>query len=182
MPNRKRPLLVAAALVTTLAGCSGANDSATSTPPPASSSLSVTGPTETPSPTPTPTLTATPTTTLTTAPTTAPTPKPTPKPPKPKPVVPKAADGNNLKACADAVCEVYVRTGSRVPVKRSVAGFSTLVVSKVSSTGVDFGGSTANTSVSAGGQGPGNRFQLNNLMVTTVAIQGSTAILRLRPV
>jgi type IV secretory pathway VirB10-like protein len=177
MPNRKRALLVAAALVTTLAGCSGANDSATSTPPPASSSLSVTGPTETPSPTPTPTPTATPTT----APTPKPTPKP-PKPPKPKPVVPKAADGNNLKACADAVCEVYVRTGSRVPVKRSVAGFSTLVVSKVSSTGVDFGGSTANTSVSAGGQGPGNRFQLNNLMVTTVAIQGSTAILRLRPV
>jgi hypothetical protein len=164
MPNRKRALLVAAALVATLAGCSGANDSATSTPPPASSSLSVTNPTETPSPTPTPTLTATPTTA-----------------PTPKPVVPKAADGNNLKACADAVCEVYVRTGSRVPVKRSVAGFSTLVVSKVSSTGVDFGGSTANTSVSAGGQGPGNRFQLNNLVVTTVAIQGSTAILRLRP-
>ena len=62
-----------------------------------------------------------------------------------------------------------------------VAGFSTLVVSKVSATGVDFGGSTANTSVSAGDQEPGNRFQLNNLVVTTVAIQGSTAILRLRP-
>jgi hypothetical protein len=168
MPNRKRTLLVAAALVATLAACSGGNDSATRTPtpPPDSSGLSIADPTETPSPTSSPTPTSTP--------------SPTPKP-KPTPVVRKAADGNNLKACADAVCEVYVKTGSRVPVKRSVAGFSTLVVSKVSATGVDFGGSTANTSVSAGGQGPGNRFQLNNLMVTTVAIQGSTAILRLRP-
>lgn len=118
MPNRKCTLLVAAALVATLAACSGGNDSATRTPtpPPDSSGLSIADP-----------------------------------------------------------------TGSRVPVKRSVAGFSTLVVSKVSATGVDFGGSTANTSVSAGDQGPGNRFQLNNLVVTTVAIQGSTAILRLRP-
>ncbi|HEY0617103.1 MAG TPA: hypothetical protein VGD15_05935 [Kribbella sp.] len=118
MPNRKCTLLVAAALVATLAACSGGNDSATrtQTPPPDSSGLSIADP-----------------------------------------------------------------TGSRVPVKRSVAGFSTLVVSKVSATGVDFGGSTANASVSAGDQGPGNRFQLNNLVVTTVAIQGSTAILRLRP-
>jgi hypothetical protein len=172
MPNRKCTLLVAAALVATLAACSGGNDSATRTPtpPPDSSGLSIADPTETPSPTSSPTSSPTPTST----------PSPTPKP-KPTPVVRKAADGNNLKACADAVCEVYVKTGSRVPVKRSVAGFSTLVVSKVSATGVDFGGSTANTSVSAGDQGPGNRFQLNNLMVTTVAIQGSTAILRLRP-
>jgi hypothetical protein len=97
------------------------------------------------------------------------------------PVLPKAADGNNLKACSDARCEVYVRTGSKVPVSRRVAGFNTLVVSKVAPDGVDYGGSTPNTSVSAGGQRPGTTFQLNDLMVTTVAIQGRTAILRLRP-
>jgi hypothetical protein len=62
-----------------------------------------------------------------------------------------------------------------------VAGFNTLVVSKVAPDGVDYGGSTPNTSVSAGGQRAGTTFQLNDLMVTTVAIQGRTAILRLRP-
>jgi hypothetical protein len=95
--------------------------------------------------------------------------------------MPKAADGNNLKACSDARCEVYVRTGSKVPVSRRVAGFNTLVVSRVASDGIDFGGSTPNASVSAGGQRAGNTFQLNDLQITTIAIQGKTAIIRLRP-
>jgi hypothetical protein len=95
--------------------------------------------------------------------------------------MPKAADGNNLKACSDARCEVYVRTGSKVPVSRRVAGFNTLVVSRVASDGIDFGGSTPNASVSAGGQRAGNTFQLNDLKITTIAIQGKTAIIRLRP-
>jgi hypothetical protein len=106
---------------------------------------------------------------------------PTVTPTKTAPALPKAADGNNLKACSDARCEVYVRTGSKVPVSRGVAGFNTLVVSKVATDGVDFGGSTPNTSVSAGGQRAGSTSQLNDLQITTVAIQGETAILRLRP-
>jgi hypothetical protein len=106
---------------------------------------------------------------------------PTVTPTKTAPALPKAADGNNLKACSDARCEVYVRTGSKIPVSRSVAGFNTLVVSKVATDGVDFGGSTPNTSVSAGGQRAGSTSQLNDLQITTVAIQGETAILRLRP-
>jgi hypothetical protein len=103
-------------------------------------------------------------------------------PTKTAPVLPKAADGDNLKACSDASCEVYVRTGSKVPVSRRVAGFNTLVVSKVATDGVEFGGRTPNTSVSAGGQRAGSTSQLNDLKITTVAVQGKIAILRLRPV
>jgi hypothetical protein len=106
---------------------------------------------------------------------------PTVTPTKTAPVLPKAADGDNLKACSDARCEVYVRTGSKVPVSRRVAGFNTLVVSKVATDGVDYGGRTPNISVSAGGQRAGSTSQLNYLRITTVAIQGRIAILRLRP-
>jgi hypothetical protein len=170
---RTSTILTAAVLLTTLAACSGdpdpASNTAAGTP---TASAPTAGPTPTPSPTPTRTPTPTPTPTLT--------PKPTPTP-KPKPAGPRAADGHNYQSCRDAICEIYVKTGSRVPVKRSVAGFSTLVVSRVAPTGVDFGGSTANTSVSAGGQQPGFNFQLNNLKVTTVAINNKTAILRLHP-
>jgi hypothetical protein len=106
---------------------------------------------------------------------------PTVAPTRTAPVLPKAEDGNNLKACSDARCEVYVRTGSKVPVSRRVAGFTTLVVSKVATDGVDYGGRTPNISVSAGGQRAGSTSQLNGLKITTVALQGKVAILRLRP-
>jgi ABC-type phosphate transport system substrate-binding protein len=115
----------------------------------------------------------------TAAPNTAPTasaPSSTPPPP-----APKAADGNNLKACADATCEVYVKTGTRIPVKSSIFGSSTLIVSKVSAGGIDFGGKSACCSVSATQQQPGKTVRLNHLEITTVAITAPTAILRLKP-
>ncbi|TDO52404.1 hypothetical protein EV643_102243 [Kribbella sp. VKM Ac-2527] len=164
---RTSTILTAAVLLTTLTACSGDPDPASNTAVSTPTASTPTATTPTPSPTPTPTPTPI-------------TPKPTPTA-KPKPAGPRAADGYNYQSCRDAVCEIYVKTGSRVPVKRSVAGFSTLVVSRVAPTGVDFGGSTANTSVSAGGQQPGFDFRLNNLKVTTVAINNETAILHLRP-
>jgi hypothetical protein len=159
-----RTVLVAGVAAWLLAGCSSGDNSGAGTPPSTTAGTTVSAPSATPSSTP-----ATSTT-------------PTPAPPtRTAPALPKAADGDNLKACSDARCEVYVRTGSKVPVSSRVAGFNTLVVSKVATDGVDFGGSTPNTSVSAGGQRAGNTFQLNDLKVTTIAIQGKTAILRLRP-
>jgi len=163
-----RTVLVAGVAAWLLAGCSSGDDSGAGTPPSTTAGTTVSASSATPSSTPA----------TSTTPTTAP---PTVTPTKTAPVLPKAADGNNLKACSDARCEVYVRTGSKVPVSRRVAGFNTLVVSKVATDGVDFGGSTPNTSVSAGGQRAGTTFQLNDLKVTTVAIQGKIAILRLRP-
>ena len=157
-----RTVLLAGAAAWLLAGCSSGDDSGAGTPPSTSAATTMSAPSGSPSSAP---ATVTPTVT----------------PTKTAPALPKAADGNNLKACSDARCEVYVRTGSKIPVSRSVAGFNTLVVTKVATDGVDFGGSTPNTSVSAGGQRAGSTSQLNDLQITTVAIQGETAILRLRP-
>jgi hypothetical protein len=113
----------------------------------------------------------------------APNPAPTASTPSrtPRPPAHKAADGNNLKACADAICEVYVKTGTRVPVKSSVFGSSTLIVSKVSAGGIDFGGRSSCCSVSATQQQPGKTVRLNHLSITTVSIAAPTAILRLKP-
>jgi hypothetical protein len=159
-----RTVLVAGVAGWLLAGCSSGDDSGAGTPPSTTAATTVSAPSGSPS----------------SAPATSTTP-PTVTPTRTAPALPKAADGYNLKACSDARCEVYVRTGSKVPVSRRVAGFNTLVVSKVATDGVDFGGSTPNTSVSAGGQRAGSTSQLNDLQITTVAIQGETAILRLRP-
>jgi hypothetical protein len=167
-----RTVLAGVVAASLLAGCSSGDNSGAGTPPSTTAGTTVSAPSTTPSSTPA----------ISTTPTVAPpTVTPTVTQTRTAPVMPKAVDGNNLKACSDARCEVYVRTGSKVPVSRRVAGFNTLVVSRVASDGVDFGGSTLNASVSAGGQRAGNTFQLNDLKVTTVAIQGKTAIIRLRP-
>lgn len=163
-----RTVLVAGVAACLLAGCSSGDDSGTGTPPSVTAGTTVSAPSATPSSTPA---------TSTTPPPAPPTVTPT----RTAPVLPRAADGNNLQACSDARCEVYVQTGSKVPVSRRLAGFNTLVISKVATDGVDFGGSTPNTSVSAGGQRAGSTFQLNGLKISTVAIQGKIAILRLRP-
>jgi hypothetical protein len=108
-----------------------------------------------------------------------PTPKPTPKPPKP---VPTAADGTNYKACADARCEVAVRTGTRLPVKRSALGFTNvLVISRVSNGTVAYGARGGCCGISTNAQRPGGSYRMNNLKVLTVAVAGKTAILRLSP-
>ncbi|TWD75112.1 hypothetical protein FB561_6550 [Kribbella amoyensis] len=156
-------LLPGAALLLALVACSSTDPGST-----AQDAAPVGTPT-TASPTPAPTTTSQ-------SPAT-----PSPSKPSPtKPAEPRAADGFDYQACRDAVCEVYVKTGSKVPVKRSVAGFSTLVVSKVAATGVAFGGRTPNISVSASGQRAGSRSRLNGLDITTVAVNPPLAILRLR--
>ncbi len=170
-----RMVAVIAAALTLLTACGGNDDTGTpapSTPTAPSTPVSSEPVPSTPAPSePTPT---------TAQPTTA---KPsTAKPPAPtKPPAPKAADGNNLKACADAICEVYVKTGTRIPVKRSVLGFRTLTVSRVSGGSVDFGAKSGCCSLGAGGQRTGSVFRMNDLKVTTVAVTGPTAVLRLHP-
>jgi type V secretory pathway adhesin AidA len=162
MSTRTNTILAISTLLATLTACSGDDQAGAPSTQQSGSDTPASTPSQPPSPAPSPTPTPTPT-------------------PKPTPVVPKAADATNFKACSDARCEVLVKTGSRVPVKKSVLGFSTLVVSRVSAGSVDFGGSSSCCSVSAGGQQAGNTFRMNNLKVVTVAVTGKTAILRLSP-
>ena len=105
------------------------------------------------------------------------------------PTGPYAKDGFNYPACKDGACEIYVRTGTRVPMKTSVAGFGTLVVSKATSSGVDFAGASPDAAGSIGQQ-PGYRARIGKLDVVTVTVNQrhpagngveTLAILRLSP-
>ncbi|WP_432939519.1 hypothetical protein ACQPXM_29610 [Kribbella sp. CA-253562] len=105
------------------------------------------------------------------------------------PTGPHAKDGFNYPACKDARCEIYVRTGTKVPLKQSVAGFGTLLVSKATASGVDFTGKNPDTTGSVGQQ-PGYRARIGTLDVVTVTVNQrhpagngveTLAILRLSP-
>jgi hypothetical protein len=75
-----------------------------------------------------------------------------------------------------------VRAGTRLPVKRSTLGFtSTLKIDRVSGGTVSYSASGGCCSMSTAAQKPGNSYFFNNLKVTTVAVSGKTAILRLKP-
>jgi hypothetical protein len=179
--KRKLALLAVAALA--LAGCAGSQDNRTagsapsaSTTPPSPTATLTPGPEATPTPGPagTPTPGATPPAPVTPPGSGTPKPKPTP--------VPAAADGTNYKACSDARCEVAVRTGTRLPVKKNALGFTNvLVISRVSNGSVDYGAKGGCCSISTSAQKPGSTYTLNNLKVLTVAVAGKTAILRLSP-
>ncbi|MGC4939739.1 hypothetical protein [Kribbella sp. DT2] len=107
----------------------------------------------------------------------------------PLPTGPYAKDGFNYPACKDGACEIYVRTGTRVPMKTSVAGFGTLLVSKATASGVDFAGKSPDAAGSIGQQ-PGYRARIGKLDVVTVTVNQrhpagngveTLAILRLSP-
>ncbi|MEV6281245.1 hypothetical protein [Kribbella sp. NPDC051770] len=113
---------------------------------------------------------------------------PTPTSP-PKPTGPYAKNGFDYDTCKDGTCEIYVRTGTRVPMKQSVAGFATLVVSKATASGVDFAGTGPDTAGSVGQQ-PGYRARIGKLDVVTVTVNQrhpagngveTLAIMRLSP-
>jgi hypothetical protein len=107
----------------------------------------------------------------------------------PLPTGPHAKDGFNYPACKDGACEIYVRTGTEVPMRQSVAGFGTLVVSKATASGVDFSGKGPDAAGSIGQQ-PGYRARIGKLDVVTVTVNQrhpagngveTLAILRLSP-
>ncbi|MGK5552997.1 hypothetical protein ACSNOI_15395 [Actinomadura kijaniata] len=110
---------------------------------------------------------------------------------------PKAADGTDLKACADGQCEVQVNASADLPVPR---GFQVASV-RVQSVGPDtvtlvgrplgnrsggFCTGVKCSSSSAGGKftltlGPASTGSQNGLKVTVVAVGGGSAVLRLAP-
>ncbi|WP_328326909.1 hypothetical protein OHA70_39335 [Kribbella sp. NBC_00382] len=160
--NSKLAVVATALAALALTGCGGQNDNGAAAP----ASTTPASPTATPTPGPGDTP----------PPDTAGTPTPPAKP------LPKAADGTNYKACADSRCEVTVRTGTRLPVKRSTLGFtSTLKIDRVSDGTVAYSAKGGCCSLSTSAQGPGKSYILNSLKVTTVSVTGKTAILSLKP-
>ncbi|MEV8377948.1 hypothetical protein AB0P21_34740 [Kribbella sp. NPDC056861] len=181
-------VIAALALSPTLAACGGGEDQPKSAPS-ASGSTSEseappsTGASETPPSISASTPASTPGTTATATPPPA-LPSATPPPAKPTPAkpAPTAANGTNYKSCSDGRCEVAVRTGTRLPVKASLLGFTNvLVINRVSDGSVAYGAKGGCCSISTSAQKPGGSYILNNLKVTTVAVAGKTAILRLSP-
>ncbi|GAA3564964.1 hypothetical protein [Kribbella ginsengisoli] len=176
--NTKLALVATVAATLTLAGCGGSSDdNGTAGPAPTTPASPTATPTPGPGDTPPPDTAGTPTPPAT--------PSSTPKPsilPKPTKPVPTAADGTNYKACADSRCEVAVRTGTRLQVKRSTLGFTSILkIDRVSNGTVAYSADGGCCSISTSAQGPGQSYTLNSLKVTTIAVSGRTAVLRLKP-
>ncbi|MTE13899.1 hypothetical protein [Nocardia aurantiaca] len=96
---------------------------------------------------------------------------------KPSSGLPSAADGTNLDACANGNCEIQVDGPTTIP----VPGYSR--ISNVQIKQISPGSVTATTTVFglpvSGSTGVGGTIFLNGLTVKIVAVQGSSAVLRL---
>jgi hypothetical protein len=105
---------------------------------------------------------------------------PSPTIPSASPTAPQAADGTKLSACRDGRCEVIVSAGDKIS-GLTRFGLEQLTVKTVSPDGVTYVGTGPGITLSAGRQQPGMTSRLNRLAITTVAINGDKAIVRLKP-
>jgi predicted small lipoprotein YifL len=143
---------LAAAALSLLAACGSTPPQqqppppATSAAPPTSSATSTTTSTSTTSSTPSPTTTSYPF---------------------------AAADGRNLKACADGACEVFVKSGNVLRINGLGSVSITVADGMVTFTQVGAGGFT---SVLSGR--PGNTEGINNVTFLIMAVQGGEAAVR----
>ncbi len=93
---------------------------------------------------------------------------------------PAAADGTNLRACADGDCEILVTGPVTIRLTKGL-GMSSLDITAVSPAGVDFQSSSPSGMVmSATGQTPnqGGASTFNKLSFEVVALEGSKAVVR----
>ncbi|WP_165401394.1 hypothetical protein [Herbihabitans rhizosphaerae] len=100
--------------------------------------------------------------------------------PKPKVPLPPTEDGSNIRACSDGVCEVLVVGQASITFTRNV-GLATMTIT-VAPDGVDFGGvSPSGTVVNAREQRPdqGGPSTINKMTIAVVAIDGTSAVIRL---
>ncbi|MFK0245957.1 hypothetical protein ACIQUM_14740 [Amycolatopsis azurea] len=85
-----------------------------------------------------------------------------------------AADGRELKACADGECEVLVRTGDQIPNDGGAGPLSVAVQA-----------GKVGLAPASGGMGgavsgpPGMVHQINRQLIVIVAVQGAEGIIRL---
>ncbi|PDP88180.1 hypothetical protein CQJ94_08635 [Glycomyces fuscus] len=99
------------------------------------------------------------------------------------PALPEAADGTDLEACADADCEVLVESGDEFTMDGS-HGVDRFVVDAVGEDGIDFSGYGPGTTLSGHLPPPEDQeyvFVMNGFDITLVAVEGSSALLRLSP-
>jgi hypothetical protein len=99
------------------------------------------------------------------------------------PEAPGPADGTGLDACADADCEVAVRTGDEIALDGR-HGLDGLVVEEAGPEGIEVSGYGPGISVGTGHEGPLEEesvSQLNDVVVTFVALTDEGAVLRLSP-
>lgn len=149
-----RPTLALAAAAALLSGCGSAP---TDQSPPAADTDPLT-PSESSAPSPSGTPTAAP--------------------------LPEAADGTDLTACADADCEVVVEEGDEFAMDGSY-GVEQFTVESVGADGLSMAGEGPGTMVSGHVPAPppgGNdhpQFVMNGFSITVVALEGSTAVMRL---
>ncbi|MGW4400376.1 hypothetical protein ACWEHA_34220 [Amycolatopsis nivea] len=145
-----KTVLAALAAAGATAACSGP----TTTPPPSSAPASISASPASSS----------------TAPTTSAAPKP----------FPAAADGTNLRACADGDCEILVTGPTTIRFAKSL-GMSSLDITAVSPAGVDFQSvSPSGMVMSAREQTPdqGGPSTINKLSFEVIALEGSKAVVR----
>ncbi|WP_067965949.1 hypothetical protein [Nocardiopsis trehalosi] len=99
------------------------------------------------------------------------------------PGAPGPADGTDLDACADADCEVAVRTGDEIALDGR-HGLDGLVVEEAGPEGIEVSGYGPGISVGTGHEGPLEEEsvgRLNDVVVTFVALTDEGAVLRLSP-
>ena len=91
--------------------------------------------------------------------------------------LPEAADGTRLSACHKGDCEVLVSPHDKISPPARL-GVRTVTVTSITASGVDYAGSGPGITLSLGGQQKGMTSYMNNLAITTVAVQDGKAVVR----
>jgi hypothetical protein len=91
--------------------------------------------------------------------------------------LPAAADGTRLSACHKRKCEVLVSPHDEISPPARL-GVKTVTVKSITGSGVTYVGSGPGITLSLGGQKRGMTSYMNDLAITTVAVQAGKAVVR----
>jgi hypothetical protein len=91
--------------------------------------------------------------------------------------LPAAADGTRLSACHKGKCEVLVAPHDKISPPARL-GVTTVTVKSITGGGVTYAGSGPGITLSLGGQRRGMTSYMNDLAITTVAVQAGKAVVR----
>jgi hypothetical protein len=91
--------------------------------------------------------------------------------------LPAAADGTRLSACHKGKCEVLVSPHDKISPPARL-GVTTVTVKSITGRGVTYVGSGPGITLSLGGQRRGMTSYMNDLAITTVAVQAGKAVVR----
>jgi hypothetical protein len=91
--------------------------------------------------------------------------------------LPAAADGTRLSACHKGKCEVLVSPHDKISPPARL-GVTTVTITSITVRGVPYSGSGPGIMLSLGGQRRGMTSYMNDLAITTVAVQDGKAVVR----